>query len=167
MVIASANRLMELRQPCLISSKNAEISVPAWPIPIHQTKFVMANAQATGISMPQMPTPLARRYVIEIMNTTNKNKPNPNVYHQNGGVLRVSTIELICSLTVSKVVPAPTTANGLFGSSGRDVLRCRSSSAIDSGILKLRILIAKLSQIRGPRARVQLRVHGIVQFFGF
>ena len=31
----------------------AEISVPACPIPIHQTKFVMAKPQATGISTPQ------------------------------------------------------------------------------------------------------------------
>ncbi len=37
----------------------AEISVPAWPIPIHQTKFVMAQPQHTGMRMPQMPTPLA------------------------------------------------------------------------------------------------------------
>ena len=26
----------------------AEISVPAWPIPIHHTKFVMANPHITG-----------------------------------------------------------------------------------------------------------------------
>src|SRR5207302_6760485 len=39
-------------------NKIAEMSVPAWPIPIHQTKFTMAKPQATGMSMPQMPTPL-------------------------------------------------------------------------------------------------------------
>jgi hypothetical protein len=33
----------------------------------------------------------------------------------------VSTIELICSLTVSKVVLGATTASGLFGSNGRAV----------------------------------------------
>ena len=43
-VIASANRLMELRQLWFSSSRIAEISVPAWPIPIHQTKFVIAKA---------------------------------------------------------------------------------------------------------------------------
>ena len=37
----------------------AEISVPAWPIPIHHTKFVMANPHITGVRSPQMPTPLA------------------------------------------------------------------------------------------------------------
>ena len=87
MVIASANRLMELRQLCRISSKKAEISVPAWPIPIHQTKFVIANAQATGISTPQIPMPLASRYVIAIPNTMNRNEPNPKAHHQKSGVL--------------------------------------------------------------------------------
>ena len=28
----------------------AEINVPAWPIPIHQTKFVIANPQATPLT---------------------------------------------------------------------------------------------------------------------
>jgi hypothetical protein len=36
-VIASAKRLSELRQPWLIRSSSAEMSVPAWPMPIHQT----------------------------------------------------------------------------------------------------------------------------------
>ena len=60
-VIASAKRLIELRQVCLNSNKIAEISVPAWPIPIHHTKLMMAKPQATGTSMPQMPTPRSNR----------------------------------------------------------------------------------------------------------
>ena len=60
-VIASAKRLIELRHVCLNSSRIAEISVPAWPIPIHHTKLMMAKPQATGISMPQMPTPRRNR----------------------------------------------------------------------------------------------------------
>ena len=35
------------------------MNVPACPIPIHHTKFTIAKPQATGILMPQMPTPLA------------------------------------------------------------------------------------------------------------
>ena len=35
----------------------AEISVPAWPIPIHQTKLMMAKPQPIGMLMPQMPVP--------------------------------------------------------------------------------------------------------------
>ena len=57
-VIASENRLMDVRQSCFSSSRMAEISVPAWPIPIHQTKLTIAKPQATGMTMPQTPTPL-------------------------------------------------------------------------------------------------------------
>jgi hypothetical protein len=57
--MASAKRLIEVRQSCRSSSRMAEISVPAWPIPIHQTKLMMSKAQPTGILMPQMPTPRA------------------------------------------------------------------------------------------------------------
>ncbi len=37
------------------------MNVPAWPIPIHQTKFVIAKPHATGILMPQMPTPFSKQ----------------------------------------------------------------------------------------------------------
>ena len=37
----------------------ALISVPAWPIPIHQTKLVMPKAQPTGMLLPHIPMPLA------------------------------------------------------------------------------------------------------------
>ena len=51
-VIASAKRLMEVRHFCCNSSRMAEISVPAWPIPIHQTKLMMPKAQPTGMLLP-------------------------------------------------------------------------------------------------------------------
>ena len=54
-VIASANRLIEVRHSCFSSSRIAEISVPAWPMPIHQTKLTIANPHMTGTLMPQMP----------------------------------------------------------------------------------------------------------------
>jgi hypothetical protein len=57
-VIASAKRLIEVRHFCSSSSRNAEMKVPAWPIPIHQTKFVIAKAHATGMSLPQTPMPV-------------------------------------------------------------------------------------------------------------
>ena len=37
MVMASAKRLIEARQGCRVMSRSAEMSVPALPIPIHQT----------------------------------------------------------------------------------------------------------------------------------
>ena len=57
-VIASANRLIDVRHFCRNSNRTAEISVPAWPIPIHQTKLMMPNAQPTGMLLPQTPMPL-------------------------------------------------------------------------------------------------------------
>ena len=45
-VIASAKRLIEVRHVCWSSSRIAEISVPAWPMPIHQTKLTMAKRPA-------------------------------------------------------------------------------------------------------------------------
>ena len=42
----------------------AEISVPAWPIPIHQTKLTIANPHITGTSIPQIPTPRKKSQVI-------------------------------------------------------------------------------------------------------
>src|ERR1700679_4023039 len=62
-VIASANRLIEFRHVCLNSSKIAEISVPAWPIPIHHTKLMIANPHAPGIVTPQIPTPFRNSQV--------------------------------------------------------------------------------------------------------
>src|SRR5512138_1769202 len=41
-VIASAKRLMEVRHFCWKRRRIALMSVPAWPMPIHQTKLVMS-----------------------------------------------------------------------------------------------------------------------------
>ena len=60
-VIASAKRLMLVRHFCRSSSRIAEISVPAWPMPIHQTKLTMAKPQPTGELTPQMPVPSSSR----------------------------------------------------------------------------------------------------------
>ena len=45
-VIASAKRLMHVRHCWRNSSRMAEISVPAWPMPIHQTKLMMSKRPA-------------------------------------------------------------------------------------------------------------------------
>ena len=49
MVIASAARLMLVRHFCRKRNRMAEISVPAWPMPIQNTKLVMSKAQNTGL----------------------------------------------------------------------------------------------------------------------
>ena len=60
-VIASANRLIEVRHSWRRSRRIAEISVPACPMPIHQTKLMIANPQPTGTFTPQIPTPFDSR----------------------------------------------------------------------------------------------------------
>src|ERR671936_2874820 len=57
-VIASAKRLMLVRHFCWKRRRIALISVPAWPMPIHQTKLMIPNAQATGMLLPQVPIPM-------------------------------------------------------------------------------------------------------------
>ena len=58
MVIASEKRLMLVRHFWWSSRRMAEISVPAWPMPIHHTKLMIAKPQAVGTLMPQIPTPM-------------------------------------------------------------------------------------------------------------
>ena len=60
-VIASAKRLIDVRHFCRSKSRIAEMKVPAWPMPIHQTKLAMAKPQATGMLTPQMPMPRRNR----------------------------------------------------------------------------------------------------------
>ena len=64
-VIASAARLMLVRQLCRKRKRIAEISVPACPIPTQKTKLTIGNPQATGELLPQTPTPRTNRYPIE------------------------------------------------------------------------------------------------------
>ena len=60
-VIASAARLTAVRQRWRNRKRMAEINVPAWPIPIHQTKLMIAQPHMTGWFGPQMPTPVEIR----------------------------------------------------------------------------------------------------------
>ena len=47
-VMASAARLIDVRQRWRSRKRIAEISVPAWPMPIHQTKLMMSQPHMTG-----------------------------------------------------------------------------------------------------------------------
>ncbi len=60
-VIASADRLIAFRHFWRNSRRMAEMSVPAWPMPIQKTKLVMSNAQPTLLLRPHTPMPLAMR----------------------------------------------------------------------------------------------------------
>src|SRR5215469_4559560 len=109
-VIASANRLIELRQVCLNSNRIAEISVPAWPIPIHHTKLMMAKPQAAGIEMPQMPTPLRNSQVTPIVTPCATPAATIKPKNQPSGVCDVNTILDSFCVTDLKLWPGAMTA---------------------------------------------------------
>ena len=54
-VIASAARLMPVRHCWRKRKRTAEMSVPAWPMPIQKTKLMMNEPQPTGWFTPRMP----------------------------------------------------------------------------------------------------------------
>ena len=56
-VMTSAHRVTGRRQVALTSRRIAEMSVPAWLMPIQKTKFVMSKAQKIGQRSPQTPMP--------------------------------------------------------------------------------------------------------------
>ena len=60
-VIASAERLIEVRHFCRNRNRIAEIRVPAWPIPIQNTKLVMSHAHPMGRLFPHTPIPVETR----------------------------------------------------------------------------------------------------------
>src|SRR5438034_193261 len=84
--MASANRLIDWRHFCRRSNKMAEMSVPAWPMPIHQTKLTIANPHPTGILIPQTPTPMVSKYAVPNSKTKTRMKESPNPTYQNRGV---------------------------------------------------------------------------------
>ena len=81
-VMASANRLIELRHCCRSKRRIAEISVPACPIPIHHTKLMISQPHITGLLMPQTPTPRYSSQVIESPISCSKPNPIPNTMYQ-------------------------------------------------------------------------------------
>src|SRR3954454_24917191 len=87
MVMASAKRLIEVRHFCRKSSKTAEMSVPAWPMPTHHTKLTMSQPHATGSLMPQMPMPLRNSQPTEMRNRLRRAKATANAGNHHLGVL--------------------------------------------------------------------------------
>jgi len=81
----------------------AEMSVPAWPMPIHQTKLMMANPQATGCVMAQMPTPFRNSHVTAVSSTVAPPPANVKRANQPIGVCGVSTMRVIFSVIDRKV----------------------------------------------------------------
>ena len=76
--------------------------MPAWPMPIHQTKLTMSMPQATGMLMPQIPTVWTSSFAIVTKRSWSaRNEIAKPTYHH-FGVLRRTTA-LILSVTVAGV----------------------------------------------------------------
>ena len=85
-------------------------------MPIHQTKLTIANPQATGILMPQMPIPFTSRYAIAKWRSITRANATAKPSHHPGDVFLVSVMTLILSVIEPKVCPGPmigVTADGL------------------------------------------------------
>jgi hypothetical protein len=97
--MASANRLMLVRHSWRNNNRIALMSVPAWPMPIHQTKLVMSNAQPTGTFNPHTPMPLISSQATDANRTIIRRNEMPNpMIHPVFGV-GSSTIAEIFSVT--------------------------------------------------------------------
>ena len=57
---------MPVRHFCRKRKRIAEISVPAWPMPIQKTKLTMGQPQNTGFRLPHTPTPFQTSHAIEM-----------------------------------------------------------------------------------------------------
>src|SRR3569623_464604 len=174
-VIASAKRLIELRHVCLKSRRMAEIRVPAWPIPIHQTKLMIAKPHATGCVIAQMPTPLRKSQVTATSSMVAPAPAIPKIASQPSGVWGVSTMREIFSVTDLKVSPWFTTRNSPVAGSipGSPVLI--SPVAIVSSTLfrrvfhrmlfEFRIHVQDFREVAGAGARVLIGenlIHALV-----
>ena len=141
-VIASAKRLIDVRHCCRNSSRIAEISVPAWPMPIHQTKLMMSNAQPTGTLLPQMPMPVTSRLPMVTFRIIRKRNAMPKPRNQPIGVRFVRTTWLIASVTDSNVWPGAMTGRRPAvddGDVGAFLLRGRADArSIAISVLRLR-----------------------------
>src|SRR6266568_7439593 len=116
--MASAKRLIEVRHSWRSSRRMAEIRVPAWPMPIHQTKLMMSKPQPTGTLGPQTPIPLKSRKATATSRSWRRAKPAAKPSHHPRGVLRWRTMVLILSVTVPKVWPGPTIGCSMRGELG-------------------------------------------------
>ncbi len=101
MVIASAERLIEVRHFCRNRKRIAEMSVPACPIPTQNTKFVMSQAQPTGTLRPQTPIPSQKSHETATPRRPRSAREGMKKNHQPIGVGR-STVSATTSVMAWK-----------------------------------------------------------------
>ena len=118
-VIASAERLMDNLHFWRNNNKMAEISVPAWPIPTHQTKLVISHAQPTVLFNPHTPSPVPTVYETVITHQIKAADATLNAIHQY--LLGFDSMGLQTSSVISCNVLSPRMSAGLSGYSTFDI----------------------------------------------
>src|SRR5947199_3393245 len=156
-VIASAKRLIEVRHSCRKRSRMAEISVPAWPMPIHQTKLMIAKPQPMGTLTPQIPTPFSTRWVSATNSSIIRANETAKPANQPHGVRRWRTMLLIFSVTEAKSWPGPISSPVTGGG---------VASLARSATGHLGVGVAHRGQVGRARTRVQLREEDVVAGLG-
>ena len=96
--MVSANLLMAFLQFCLNKCKIAEINVPAWPIPTHQTKLIIAHPQKTGLLIPHTPVPSQIKKPTLPIKIARREREKPNNNHHWIGVFFCSGTPAISSV---------------------------------------------------------------------
>ena len=135
----------------------AEIRVPAWPIPIHQTKLMIAKPQPLGILIPQTPTPFVNSQTAPAARPCRQTEGEKKTERpsQRDFPLEDDAADLIGNRGKAMAFVDDGTDVNLIGNLDwlrhlafpfRVVVRNRQR----------RIWIANIGQIRGTRARIQL-----------
>src|SRR3954462_3075455 len=151
-VMPSAKRLIDVRQPCLSNSRIAEISVPAWPMPIHHTKLMIAKPQPTGMLTPQMPVPLISSQVTARPRPPISIIPIETTMNQARGVRPVRTTPPILSVIELNVCPGSISGAGAYAAGFGLIM-----AGLGSGSWRdLRVGVANLGQVGRSRPRVQI-----------
>ncbi len=117
----------------------AEMNVPAWPIPIHQTKLMMAKAQATGMLLPHRPMPMQTVAVTATTRSAKKTDEIATPAHQ-------------------RMVRGVHTGERSWSDSSASVEWPRMTSLVH-GLLDLGVGVVDAGQVLGARARPQLVEH--------
>src|SRR6185312_11745078 len=101
----SAMRLVAERHGDRVRKNRAEMIVPPLASAIHQTYSAIAKPQATGILMPQTPTPFANSQDTAISNMQNRMDPKLNPIHHHSGAFGLRTGLLTSVLSEYRLTP--------------------------------------------------------------
>ena len=153
------------------SSRIAEISVPAWPMPIHQTKLTIVEAPADrDVDAPDADAlrRAGRRSTTSSTRSAARTRPGTRATSPRG-VLRVRTIELILSVTERERVAGRDdrrSSRGVLtawvGSDGDAKLSAMSAALLT----QLGVRVPHRRQVGRPRPRVQLAEQRVVARLG-